>query len=97
VIYYIAVDGVDAATGIVHLSFALDRPPVPLTARRSLTSFGTQYAGVSGRSYRVQVSIDLIQWSDLLTTNLTSSSSIEIIDPMAYRYQRRFYRIVPLP
>jgi hypothetical protein len=97
-VYYVAVDGVNGATGTVRLSYALDGSVGSVQwAVRTPQSFGAQFSGTAGRSYRVQASSDFERWFNVLTTNLTGGAAFEFIDANAHRYPHRFYRVVPLP
>ena len=52
--------------------------------------------GMSGRTYRLEHSIDLTNWK-AFTTQTLRSASIEIVDTNAFQEARRFYRALLLP
>jgi hypothetical protein len=96
-IYYVAVDGVNGATGTVRLSYALDEALLSFKPERRLQGFGSQIGGTPGRKYRVEATTDFTRWFTLLTTNLTNGASFSFTDTNTARYPHRFYRAVPVP
>jgi hypothetical protein len=55
-------------------------------------SFQWTLSGESGRSYMVQASTNLVQWTDLLTV-VPNSSSYQVTDTNAPGLRQRFYRM----
>jgi len=80
-------------------SYIIAFPNVVVTTPTELAAIGCsagngfvlQVSGQAGHSYRVQFSTDLAHWTDLVTTNL-STSSVELIDRQATNSLARFYR-----
>jgi hypothetical protein len=95
VTYFVVVDGVDGATGLVRLS---------ATTKRLLSrpvAVAGQYVrmrlwGEPSQTYDVQVSGDLVRWETLLTTNALPESVL-ITDPFGARLPTRFYRAILQP
>jgi len=53
-------------------------------------------SAVSNLSYRIDASLDLVNWAPL--TNLPNpSGNFQLVDPAATNYLRRFYRAVWVP
>ena len=92
VTYFIAVDGLDGATGLVKLLAAtktLLTPPILV---------GNQFSrmrlwGDEGHSYRLDASTNMVDWLPILTTNGLSSGLL-LVDPDAGQFPKRFYRAV---
>lgn len=57
----------------------------------SASGFVMQLTGQAGHGYRVQFSTDLVHWTALVTTNL-STSTLRLVDPHAVLSAARFYR-----
>ena len=79
-------------------SYIITYPNVLVTTPTQLSAityspsgFIMQLSGQAGHSYRVQSSTDFANWSDLLTTNL-SSATVELVDPQVAGSASRFYR-----
>ena len=94
--YYVAVDGVNAATGNVQLNYALSLVPTALR----LTAIGTgasgfrvSVTGASGGNSTLQGSTNLIDWTPLLTTN-APNGNLDFLDASAAGLGLRFYRAV---
>jgi hypothetical protein len=66
-------------------------PAQLMTVNYGANGFALQLTGQAGRGYRVQFSTDLAHWTDLLTTNLTTST-LQLVDTQAVSAQSRFYR-----
>jgi hypothetical protein len=97
--YYVAVDGVNAATGNVQLNYALSGAPASLrlsVTSVSSTGFRFSIAGASGSGLTLQGSTNLIDWTSLLTTN-PPAGSFEFLDTSASGLGRRFYRALATP
>ncbi len=66
--------------------------PLELTAVNfSSGGFVLRLTGQVGRTYRVQGSPNLSNWSDLVTTNLPNAS-VDLLDPQAGNFTSRYYR-----
>jgi hypothetical protein len=98
--YYIRVDGVNGATGLVQLKYVLDLSSTLVQARwtgvETFRSFQMRFGTRTGRHYRIQASIDLIRWTDL-STELASTNWLDLVDTKVNRYPQRFYRVIPAP
>lgn len=53
-------------------------------------------AGAPGRTYRIDVSDNLLEWSELTVVVATPTGIIEILDIEAKNQPQRFYRAVEL-
>jgi uncharacterized repeat protein (TIGR01451 family) len=96
-VYFIAVDGVGAATGNVRLNYDLSAPPHLELLGRSGSGFpGLKLTGLPGRTYAIEGSTNLINWTGLLTTNVTAGI-FNFQDSAAGSLDRRFYRAVMQP
>ncbi len=94
---YIIVDGVNGATGILQLNYAL----VTQVALKSigLTTQSVEHIQVIGQGsmhFTIQASTDLLNWKSLLTTNV-STNVFDFFDTNAATLPRRYYRALMLP
>jgi hypothetical protein len=53
-----------------------------------------QFSGDQTRSYSIQASSDLAQWTDIGTASFTGSGSFSFTDPASIEVPVRFYRVV---
>ena len=79
-----------AATALFTL-----HPPVYFTSGGSFTNsaFLLQLSGVSGKSYVLQASTNLFNWTSL-STNVAPSTLFNLLDPAATSFSYRFYRVI---
>lgn len=103
-IYYIAVDGVDAATGVVELAYAMILPiELSLTAgggvsfgNQQVTEFTYTITAVPNVDFALEVSDDLFTWTTVLTGQADANGTFQFSDEdfnllTAGRYFRVFY------
>jgi hypothetical protein len=94
--YYVAVDGVNAATGNVQLNYALSGVPAALRLSANGTpalGFRISVTGASAGNLTLQGSTNLIDWTSVLTTNVPNGT-LDFLDPSATGLRLRFYRAV---
>ncbi len=74
------------------------RPPIYFTSGGQLIDgqFHVQLSGLAGKNYFFQASSNLFDWSSL-STNFAASNVVNLTDPGASNYQRRFYRALEQP
>lgn len=92
--YLVAVDGVEGAAGNVVLTYRLETVPVPLQlgpARLLNTRFQFRVTGPAGRTFVVQRSADLLNWTALRTT-FAPDDTLDFEDPASPTQSVRFYR-----
>jgi hypothetical protein len=89
-IYYVAIDGVNGATGTVQLNYALTTP-LRFTLLPNRGTFGFRVSGPPALAITLQSSNDLVDWQPLLTTN-PASGLFEFIDLGAGMDAQRFFR-----
>lgn len=51
---------------------------------------------LGGGCYRVDVSVNLVDWTEVCTSEL-SDGAVQFVDPDAPEFGNRFYRVVPVP
>jgi hypothetical protein len=77
----------------------LSQPYVPLTASLGVGEGNNRHtisvAGEIGRTYRIEVSDDLITWKSLVTVTLTTARH-DCTDPESTGKPNRFYRLAPV-
>jgi hypothetical protein len=95
VIYYIVVDGVNGATGIVHLNYRLLIPMV-LSHPAKTNSFHFRVSATPSVDFTVQRSTDLQNWMSLLTTN-SASGVFDFLDETTWTWGSLFYRTTQAP
>jgi len=95
VIYYIVVDGVNGATGIVHLNYRLLIPMV-LSHPGRTNSFRFRVSATPSVDFTIQRSSDLQNWISLLTTN-SASGVFDFLDETTWTWERLFYRTTQAP
>jgi mono/diheme cytochrome c family protein len=73
-------------------------PGVVFTTPGFLTNgnFQLQIAGPTGKSYVLQASTNLVNWTPI-TTNVPASTPFSLVDSNAPSFSRRFYRVMLLP
>jgi hypothetical protein len=92
-VYYVAVDGVHAATGNVRLNYNLAAPLRLSAARMENGQFRLSLNGQPGGTYTIQGSTDLLTWFPLQTVQ-TPTGAIEIADTNSPNFRWRSYRAV---
>ena len=92
-VYYVAVDGVHAATGNVRLNYSLAVPLRLSAARMENGQFRLSVNGQPGGTYTIQGSVDLLTWFPLQTVQ-TPTGAIEIADTNSPNFRWRSYRAV---
>src|SRR5439155_11923373 len=86
--YFIGLPGRAAA-------IIIDGPVIwPRTALLSDRSFHLNSTGPDGAWFRVEYTLDLVNWA-AICTNQVVNGSIDFVDPDAQNDQLRFYRAVP--
>jgi hypothetical protein len=90
--YQIVVDGADGDSGEIVLTVTGD-PPV-LCVPDSLTSSAAQLCidGELGRTYTIEASPDLFNWT-LIATAVNTDGSLRFADPARSNFPKRFYRV----
>jgi len=94
---YIVVDGVNGATGILQLNYALATQTILRSA--GVTPSGAQHLQVVGRPnmhFALQASTNLSTWSTLITTNCPDAL-FDYIDTNSITIPKRYYRALLLP
>jgi hypothetical protein len=94
-VYYVAVDGVHAATGNVRLNYSLTVPLSLNAARMENGQFRLRVNGTPGGTYAIQGSVDLLTWFPVQTVQ-TPTGEIEIGDTNSASFRWRSYRAVNL-
>jgi hypothetical protein len=82
--------------GSAMITIADNEAPLPSISNMRRESDGTfrmTIQGEVGRSYRVDGSTDLINWTSV-TTWMSETPTMIFTDPQATTFQRRFYRVV---
>jgi len=92
--YFIGVDGVDGASGNVHLNYLFETPARLTSARPSGDQVRFELSGAAGVNYQIQASFNLVAWETLGTTN--SPTGLFTISE-SRSGQRRFFRLIPAP
>ncbi|MDA7610571.1 Ig-like domain-containing protein [Verrucomicrobia bacterium] len=91
-IYYVAVDGVEAATGIVNLAYELE---VGLTVQSvTIADLGMQFEiqTVPDITFVIEGTEDFENWVELISTS-SVDGNFNYIDNEALISERRFYRV----
>jgi len=103
-IYYVAVDGVEAATGVVQFAYAMDLP-IDLeiassgglgTEGEAITEYAFNVTAVPGLDFVVEVSIDLTTWSPVVIARADENGHFQFSDAQfdlgtSAKYFRVFY------
>jgi hypothetical protein len=73
-------------------------PPVYFTSSIGFSNsvFELGLSGIAGKSYVLQVSTNLTDWT-ALSTNIAPSNLFNLSDPNAANFRQRFYRAIELP
>jgi hypothetical protein len=96
-IYYIAVDGVAAGTGVVQLSYSLTGALRFLNPRVSdVGGFSVRVTAPPNRQLTIQVSEDLVNWRGLRTVG-SENGEQAFQDSQAPTQSKRFYRVILEP
>src|SRR6185503_1944472 len=93
VTYYIAVDGVGAATGLVQLDYTL-LVPLVISNGALTNSFRFRITATPFLPFTIQRSANLNTWSTALITN-TSTGIYDYLDTNSALI--RFYRVMQIP
>jgi PKD repeat protein len=90
--YQITVDGFDGASGAIVVT--LVATPVRLCLPVTVSSNQVQVcvSGEIGRSYLVQASPDLVNWT-LIATAVNTNGSLVFTDPARSNFPQRFYKV----
>jgi hypothetical protein len=90
--YQIAVDGFDGASGEIVLT--LTATPVRLCLPVTVTGNRVQFClnGEIGRTYLVEASADMLNWT-LISTAVNTNGSLVFTDPAMSNFPRRFYKV----
>ena len=90
--YQIAVDGFDGASGGIVLTLVASpvRLCLPVTIAGSQVQFCL--SGEIGRTYAVQASSDLLNWT-LIATAVNTNGSLVFTDPAMSNFPQRFYKV----
>jgi len=90
--YQIVVDGVDGASGEIVLTLIVDPPRIclPVTVVGDQVQFCID--GEIGRTYTVEASPDLSNWT-LLATALNNDGTLRFTDPARSNFPQRYYRV----
>ena len=91
-IYYVAVDGVEAATGTVNLAYELE---VGLTVQSvTIADLGMQFEiqTVPDITFVIEGTEDFENWVELISTS-SVDGNFNYIDNEALISERRFYRV----
>lgn len=96
----ILADASAAAVGLINLAaggLSITAPArLGAIVRANDGNVQFQLTGAGGRSYVVQGSIDLVQWSNL-STNVATGTVASFTDTTALNFPRRFYRALLVP
>jgi len=88
------VSGLSIPYGIAVLE---ETGSVPAMVLRPFTSSSTgftfNFGSVINQRYQIQASTDLTTWVDL-TNGVVTRPTMQVVDPMATNFSRRFYRVV---
>ena len=98
-IYYVAIDGVEAATGVVELTYAMDLPleiNLTATAGDDITGFTYTVVAAPNVDFVIETSGDLITWTTVITDQAGEDGTFQFqddqFDPSTFeRYFRVFY------
>ncbi len=89
--YFIAVDGVNGASGNVQLTYVFDAPTRVISTMLVKDQVRWEMSGVPGVVYRIQASVNLAAWETIGTTN-SPTGTINFSEPTTTK--KRFYRVV---
>lgn len=96
VTYFVAVDGVNGATGSVRLTYHLDGPATLALDPGVGGGVDVRMTGTPGLGYTLQGSDGLVEWFPILTTNLVNGV-VRFPDPSPGGTPLRFFRAVSIP
>lgn len=88
-------NGLPALSGTVTFTVVVTTPQGPKLAGAFLPNgrFQLTLSGEIGRIYLIQTSVNLAAWEPL-TNILSSTTTMQIVDPVAPVAKQRFYRVV---
>jgi hypothetical protein len=98
-IYYVAIDGVEAATGVVELTYAMDLPleiSLTATAGDDITAFTYTVVAAPNVDFVIETSDDLMTWTTVITDQAGEDGTFQFqddqFDPGTFeRYFRVYY------
>ncbi|MDB6032819.1 MAG: hypothetical protein JWM16_3157 [Verrucomicrobiales bacterium] len=94
---FIVIDGVNGAMGTLVLNYSLVTKPQLVSLGKTLAgAYHLQVIGHAGMKFNLQQSSNMVNWSNLLTTN-SLISTFDFIDLQSIVQPRRFYRANMLP
>ncbi len=89
--YYVAVDGVNGASGNVHLTYTLSAPARVVSTKLRDNQVHWEMSGMAGVAYKIQASVNLAAWETIGTTN-SPTGTINFSESRTS--QKRFYRVI---
>jgi hypothetical protein len=93
---YIVSDGRGgSAVGTITLNFVTQNQLKLTTTNLATSGAHLSMAGMPGENYLIQVSTNLVNWSNLETVTASGLGIIQVQDTSATNYTRRFYRAEP--
>ena len=96
-LYFIAVDGVLGATGVVNLNYSLQVPAWLTVLASSPEGYNQlRLAGQVDAEYQIHFSTNLVDWTVLTTTN-APTGTFDFIHVGSGAYSQGFYRALTMP
>jgi hypothetical protein len=93
-IYAVAYDGVGNSS-IVNVEVTVNKAGSIVPIHRLANGhMQLDFAGIPGKTYRVQASTNLAAWSDIGSVTVDSSGTLQFEDANAAAFRTRFYRTV---
>jgi hypothetical protein len=90
-VYYVAVDGVNGASGTVQLAYRLETALQLTHPAWTGSAFAFRLVAAPGRLYTIQTSSNALDWTSMLSTNPVAGVT-EIVDTNLAFDDLRFYR-----